>query len=112
MPHHAPKHQPTLPISLTALNQYGNTLPVNQLTAHRFVRSNNRSSNLRTRQSPLSFNHRSLIDELQDLLATYRKLFTARVQITAGSMVLDPFYQIPSALSLDMLLFGIARCAP
>lgn len=112
MPHPAPKHQPILPIPLTAFNQYKNTLSVNQLTAHRFVLSNKRSTNLRTRQSPLPFNHRSLIDERLDLLATYRKLFTARVQITASSMVHDSFHQIPPALSLDMLLFGIARCAP
>ena len=112
MPHHAPMHQQILPLTLTAFHQHGNTLPVSQLTARLFFLSNNRFSNLRTRQSPLPFNHHSHTDELQDLLATYRKLFTALVQITAGSMVLDPFGQIRPSLLLDILMFGIARCAP
>jgi hypothetical protein len=112
VPHHAPMHQQIVPITLTAFNQYGNALTVDQLTTRLFVPSNNRSPNLRTRQRPLPFNHRSLTDELQDLLATYRKLFTAPVQITAGSMLLDPFRQVRPSLLLDTLLFGIARCAP
>lgn len=89
MPQHEPMRQQILTIALTAFNQYGNTLTVDQLAARLSVSPSSLSpyfsskaelvSFIRTRirQPPLSFSYRSLTDELQDLLATYRELFTA-----------------------------------
>ncbi|WP_378952555.1 TetR/AcrR family transcriptional regulator [Pelosinus sp. sgz500959] len=147
MSQHAPMRQQILTIALTTFNQYGNALTIDQLT----VRLSFSPSSLhpyfnskpelirqlvsfiltRIRQPPLPFSHRSLTDELQDLLATYRELFTAfsqnalsdlkrhyvdtkLVQIMTDEMLLGPFRQAPPSLAelLDILLFGIARRAP
>ena len=93
MPQHAPMRQQILTIALTAFNQYGNALMIDQLAARLSVPPGSLSPYFsckaelvrqlasfiltRIRQPPLPFSHRSLADELQDLIATYRKLFTA-----------------------------------
>ncbi len=93
MPQHEPMRQQILTIALTAFNQYGNTLTMDQLAARLSVPPSSLSpyfsskaelvrqlvSFIRTRirQPPLPFSHRSLAGELQDLLAAYRELFTA-----------------------------------
>jgi AcrR family transcriptional regulator len=89
---HAPMRQQILTIALTAFNQYGNTLTLDQLTArlsvspsslHPYFNSKPELTRqlvsfilTRIRQPTFSFAHRSLTDELRDLLATYRELFT------------------------------------
>ena len=93
MPQHKPTRQQILTIALTAFNQYGNTLTMDQLAARlsispsclspyfsskaELVRQLVSFIRTRIRQPPLSFSYRSLTDELQDLFATYRELFTA-----------------------------------
>lgn len=92
MPQHEPMRQQILTIALTVFNQYGNALTMDQLAARLSVPPSSLSPYFsskaelvrqlvsfiltRTRQPPLSFSHRSLTGELQDLLATYRELFT------------------------------------
>jgi AcrR family transcriptional regulator len=84
--------QQILTIALTAFNQYGNVLTIDQLAARLSVSPSslhpyfNSKPELirqlvsfiltRIRQPPLPFSHHSLTDELQDLLTTYRELFT------------------------------------
>jgi AcrR family transcriptional regulator len=84
--------QQILTIALTAFNLYGNALTMDQLATRlsvppsslfpyfsskaELVRQLVSFTLTRTRQPPLPFSHRSLTDELQDLLATYRELFT------------------------------------
>lgn len=92
MPQYEPMRQQILTIALTAFNQYGNALTMDQLAARLSVppcslppHFNSKTelvrelvSFVRTRISkpPLSFSYGSLTDELQDLLATYHELFT------------------------------------
>lgn len=89
MPQHEPMRQQILTIALTAFNQYGNTLTMDQLAARlsvspsclspcfsskaELVRQLVSFIRTRIRQPPLSFSYHSLTDELQDLLATYRE---------------------------------------
>lgn len=91
MPQHEPMRQQILTIALTAFNQYGNTLTMDQLAARLSVPPSSLSSHFsskaelvrqlvsfmltRIRQPPLSFSYRSLTGDLQDLLATYHELF-------------------------------------
>jgi len=93
MPQHAPMRQQILTIALTAFNQYGNTLTIDHLPARlsappsslspyfsskaELVRQLVSFIPTRIRQPPLPLSRRSLTGELQDLLATYRELFTA-----------------------------------
>lgn len=93
VPQHEPMRQQILTIALTAFNQYGNTLTMDQLAARLSVPPSSLSSHFsskaelvrqlvsfiltRIRQPPLSFSYRSLTGDLQDLLATYHELFTA-----------------------------------
>lgn len=92
MSHLEPMRQQILTIALTVFNQYGNTLTLDQLAARLSVPPSSLSPyfsskaelirqlvsfiRTRTRQPPLPFSHRSLTDDLKDLLATYRELFT------------------------------------
>jgi AcrR family transcriptional regulator len=84
--------QQILTIALTAFNQYGNALTMDQLAARLPVPPSSLSPYFsskaelvrqlvsfiltRIKQPPLPFSHRSLADELQGLITTYRELFT------------------------------------
>jgi len=92
VPQHETMRKQILTIALTAFNQYGNALTMDQLSARLSVSPNslhpyfNSKTELiqqlvsfiltRIRQPTFSFAPRSLTEELWDLLATYRELFT------------------------------------